>query len=66
MIERTRPGWRVESGTPEEMELRKVERWRAMTPDERVEALVQMLEAIHGERRMVRTYRVVDLSQPRQ
>lgn len=37
-----------------------------MTPDERVEALVQMLEAIHGERKIVCTYRMVNLDEQSQ
>lgn len=56
-----REGWTVEVGTPEEIEARRIARWRAMTPNQRLAALAEIRRQVLGtdEERLERTYRIV-------
>jgi hypothetical protein len=56
-----REGWTIREGAIEELEQERVERWAALSPNERVEALLQLLDSWKGSdaRRLARTYRNV-------
>ncbi len=60
-----REGWTVRGGTIEELERERSEYWAAMSPNERVDALLQLLDAWKGPnaRRIERTYRNVTVPQ---
>lgn len=56
-----REGWTIREGTFEDLERERIENWAAMSPNERVQALMQLLDAWKGPnaRRLERTYRSV-------
>jgi hypothetical protein len=57
----TRENWTVTEGSSESIEEIRLNTWASMTPNDRVEALVQMLDQWKGPdaRRLARTYRNV-------
>ena len=56
-----RNDWTIESGTPEEIEQRRIEKWRTMPANLRLEALAQLRREVLGtdEQQLERTYRIV-------
>ncbi|MGV3618011.1 MAG: hypothetical protein ACO1SV_22015 [Fimbriimonas sp.] len=56
-----REGWSVQTGTVEELGKLRADQWATMSDDERVAALMQLLDTWKGPdaRRLARTYRTV-------
>ena len=60
-----RAGWTIQEGTPEEIEDARIEYWKSLTPQERLDALFVLLDTWKGPnaRRLERTYRIVEVPQ---
>lgn len=58
-----RDEWTVQIGDHETLEKEREEYWKAMTPQERLDAMMELCEAWGGqdERRLERTYRIVTI-----
>ena len=56
-----REGWTVKVGDFEQLESEKLQRWRDMTPQERLDEYISLLDLWRGDdaRRLERTYRIV-------
>ncbi len=59
-----RHGWTVRAGSVEEIERERAAKWAAMTPNERVDALLALLDRWRepSARRLERTYRSVTVA----
>jgi hypothetical protein len=55
----------IQFGSRDELEIARIEHWRAMTPNERLSEFFKLLDAWKGPnaRRLERTCRLVDRSQ---
>jgi hypothetical protein len=60
-----REGWTIREGTQAELDLEREMNWATMSPNDRVESLLRLLDAWKGPdaRRLERTYRNVTVPQ---
>ena len=59
-----RKGWTVEVGDPEQLEIQRVAKWKAMSPQERLDAMIYLNRIWRGNDgiRLERTYRIVTVA----
>jgi hypothetical protein len=60
---RRREGWTIEVGTVEEMEAKRLDYWRSLTPQERLDMMFAIRREVLGDdaERLERTYRIVEV-----
>ena len=58
-----RKGWTITAGTADEMERQRIEKWRLMAPQQRLDAMWELWDRARGAdaRRLQRVYRVVEV-----
>lgn len=60
---RDREGWTIEVGSVEEMEQMRLEYWRSLKPQERLDLMAVIRREVLGDdaERLERTYRLVEV-----
>ena len=63
---RAREGWTIEVGSVEEMEAKRLDYWRSLTPQQRLDMMFVIRREVLGEdaERLERTYRIVEVPRP--
>ncbi len=59
-----RKGWTVEVGDPETLERQRLEKWKSMSPQDRLDAMIELNQIWRGNDgiRLERTYRIVTVA----
>jgi hypothetical protein len=59
-----RKGWTVEVGDPEKLERQRLEKWKSMSPQDRLDAMIELNQIWRGNDgiRLERTYRIVTVA----
>ena len=64
---RARDGWTIEVGSVEEMEAKRLDYWRSLTAQERLDMMFTIRREVLDEdaERLERTYRIVEVPLPK-